>query len=390
MGSLSHTGLPDAESSDLVLTHPTQDEKYATWHLNSKEWKGALSEEDYLRREPYMETVPLSKDGGMQHWVLTTGTTPEGSKRTVLSSCETIRKRVLVGDAAGQIKEGIAYGVGSVFTDPSLRGNRYGARMLRELGKMLRNGAEPPGCQQQIPLASALWSDIGKQFYAKKGWPAYPSLHVTFAIPGGIAEGDAEAARHARLITYDNLKGFCDLDEKLMREQLAKPRSDGKTKFCFAPDYDIMRWHLYRDDVIAKALFKERGPTEMKGAVAGPDGKRVWVLWVRNFHDNPQEMAKNKMYILRLVIEDEAAPAEELAESFAAVMGKAHEYARDWKLGKIDLWNPTATISSLIEACGLESEIVERHVDSIPSMMWYGKDEGEHVEWVANEKYCWN
>ncbi|KAK8090783.1 hypothetical protein PG994_000288 [Apiospora phragmitis] len=382
MGSLPHTSLPDAESSDLILTHPTQDEKYATWRLNSKEWKGALSEEDYLRREPYMETVPLSKDGGMQHWVLTSEASPEGSKRTVLSSCETLRKRVLVGDAAGQVKEGIAYGVGSVFTDPALRGNRYGARMLRELEKVLRNGAEPPECQQQRPLASALWSDIGKQFYAKKGWPAYPSLHVTFAIPGGVAAGDAEAARHARPITYDNLKELCDLDEKLMREQLAKPRSDGKMRFCFAPDYDIMRWHFYRDDIIARALFKDRGPTETKGAVAGPDGKRVWVLWVRNFHENPQDTAKNKM--------NETAPAEELAESFAAVMAKAHGYARDWKLGKIDLWNPTATISSLIEASRLQSEIVERHVDSIPSMRWYGEDEGEHVEWVANEKYCWN
>ncbi|KAK6853209.1 hypothetical protein PG995_010021 [Apiospora arundinis] len=390
MGSLPQAGLPDAESSDLILTHPTQDEKYATWQLNSKEWKGALSEEDYLRREPYMETVPLSKDGGMQHWVLTSESTPAGSKRTVLSSCETLRKRVLVGDAAGQIQEGIAYGVGSVFTDPVLRGNRYGARMLRELGKMLRDGAEPPGCPQQKPIASALWSDIGKQFYAKKGWPAYPSLHVSFAIPEGVSADDVEAARHARPITNDNLKEFCDLDVKLIKQELGKSRSDGKTRFCFAPDYDIMRWHLYRDDVIARAIFKERGCTVTKGAVAGPNGQRVWVLWARNFHVNPQETAKNKLYILRLVIEDETTPAEKLAASFAAVMGKAHEYARDWKLGKIDLWNPTATISSLIEASGLQSEIVERDVDSIPSMMWYGEEEGGRVEWIANEKYCWN
>lgn len=385
MGSIVGTeGLPDAASPGLILTHPTREEKCATWKMNSQEWRGALSEEQYLAREPYLETVPLSRDGGMRHWVLTQAS---AESRTVFSSCETLRKRVLVaGPGGGEVKEEIVYGVGSVFTPPAFRGRRYGARMLVDLGTRLAYGCEGEGGRK--PIASALWSDIGKTFYAKKGWKPYPSLHVSFAVPTTGADGEGRADE-TQAITYDNLEDFCQLDEELLRRQLAKPSGDGKTRFAFAPDYDTMRWHLYRDEYIVARVLADRAPSTAKGAVAGTPGRRVWVVWTRNYHDEPAETGKNKLYILRLVFEDPQAGPDDLLGPFAAVMRRAHEFARQWNLGKIDLWNPTPQAAELVKRSGLESELVEREQDSIPSLMWYGEGSVDDVDWVANEKYCW-
>ncbi|RYP45506.1 hypothetical protein DL769_011455 [Monosporascus sp. CRB-8-3] len=188
--------LPDASSGALVLTHPTDKEKRHTWTRNHREWGGPLGLEKYLKREPYLTTIPLARDGGITHWILST-TTSAGSdpkqqqQRPVLASCETIRKRVLVarpgpasggdgGDGAAVVEEATGYGIGSVYTYQEYRGRSYAARMLRELGETLRTRprAEPSnsangdgdGERGGEAVCSALWSDIGKVFYAKKGW----------------------------------------------------------------------------------------------------------------------------------------------------------------------------------------------------------------------------
>ena len=59
-------------------------------------------------------------------------------------------------------------------------------------------------------------------------------------------------------------------------------------------------------------------------------------------------------------------------------------------------YTPTPAARRLIERSGQEHRWVDREVDSIPSLMWYGDGEerekvkeDEEIEWVANEKFCW-
>ncbi|KAH6659389.1 hypothetical protein BKA67DRAFT_12557 [Truncatella angustata] len=383
----SKTELPDASSPELRLVFPTEDEKVRTWTLNHVEWGGALSLEDYLAREPFLATIPLAENGGMRYWILTDSSAAPGS-RPVLASCETLRKKVLVTDPkTGEVREDIAYGIASVYTDPPYRGRRYASRMLQELGRVLGEGFEELDGQHAKPAASALWSDIGKSFYAKLGWAPCPSLHVSFAVPA-TAKAD-ESQPDSEIITYDNLESFCKSDEELMRKRLSGHARDGKPQIAFAPNYDIIRWHLYRGGFIADRVFKGQEQTPAKGAVAGAHGKRVWAIWTRNYRGDGEDAAKNTMYILRLVVEDESASQEELVSSFGAVMHKAQSEARQWRLGKIELWNPSPVVDVLIKKSGLDHDIIERQKDSIPSLMWYGEEDTQQVDWVANEKFCW-
>lgn len=479
--------LPDATSETLVLTRPTDEEKRRTWTLNYREWGGALSLDQYLQREPYVTTIPLSRDGGMAHWILTTQdqetstkASPPSPQRPVLASCESIRKRVLVArppplprgsgegaaDDDGQVTEAIGYGIGSVYTYPEYRGRSYAKRMLKELGVVLREtqpgkkhgggegegegegqktqekgGPEPASEPQQRVVCSALWSDIGKLFYASKGWHPFPSVHVSFPARSSSSKTNSNNSTNPRLplvpITYANLASFAALDEAQLRRRLARTAArTGRTAFAFAPDHDALRWHLYRDGFVASFLhggavpptdrrraadgggaegggsfIPGSGPGEMetKGAVAttvAASGvqRRVWAVWARNYQappsERPEDRARNTLYVLRLVVEggDEDGERDEegeegggekkaLREALAAVLGAARDEAARWGCGKVDLWNPTPLVRRLLEGIdgsvdgdghgALPREWVDRDTDSIPSLMWYGLAGGD-------------
>jgi hypothetical protein len=380
--------LPDATSPSLILTHPTGAEKHNTWTSNYVEWGGPLGLKDYLAREPYLENIPLAENGGMVHWILTDKNAPAGG-RPILASCETIRKKVWATDPGKEeLREGIAYGVGSVFTEPQYRGNQYASRMITELGKALELGFEESEGKIVKPIASALWSDIGKVFYAKKGWPVFASVHVAFSVPGDI--GKSTTVQGVGDITYENLDSFCRLDEELLRRQMSGLARNGKTAFAFIPNHDIFRWHLLRDDFIANRVLKDPKHPNIKGAVAGAEGKRVWAVWIRSYPGDPAKTENNTMYILRLGIENEAAPVDDLTASFSSVLRQAQVIAGQWNLGKIEIWNPTPAVNNLIEKSGYTHEVVDRDTGSIPSLRWFGECDTSKVDWVANEKYCWS
>jgi GNAT superfamily N-acetyltransferase len=412
----SAASLPDASSPDLTLTHPTPAERTRTWKLTHAKWGGALSEADYLGREAYMMTVPLAKNGGLTHWILTIAGLPP-DERPVLSSCETLRKRGILtrggGDGA-RVQEGMVYGIGSVFTDPTYRGKGYASRMMKELGAKLRdwqvpsaaaaamdsdaagggggegNGAAVPQGKRggsSPPLFSVLYSDIGKQFYARAGWAPFASSHAAFKPVSGAAQRDqGTGTQLAKPIGYHELAELCCVDEKLMRADLVR-RPAGKTHVALIPELDQMLWHLMREDFITKCIFG-RTPT-VKGAVAGEPGKRIWAVWTRGYHNGLETSKGNTLHVLRVVVEDEKRPEEELVDGFTAVMQIAQTEAAEWNTEEVQMWNPTPKVRGIIERCGLECEYVDRDTSSIASLKWYGDEPIEEVDWVANEKYAW-
>ncbi|KAI1757323.1 hypothetical protein F4782DRAFT_223954 [Xylaria castorea] len=491
MGSLtSDKQYPDASDESLVLAHPTAAEKEQTWGLNHREWGGALDLPSYLEREPFLASTPLAADGGMMHWILTTEeaspptTGQDEKKRSVLASCETIRKRVLYAPRTGQdgVKEGLAYGIGSVYTYPEFRGKKYAARMLRELGEVLKTwpaeerlrtkrsqirgqGHDDSGSQAtnggpgsgfsngraklqkgeaEKAVCSALWSDIGKKFYASKGWPVYPSGHVEFYSSSttsqlgmsSLLEKAQQPHNNTSLtlapVNKSNLAQLCCEDEARLRADLVRhARENDRTAFSFAPDYEVFRWHWAREEFIASHVFPDRPASEVRGMIATvtsapparnesiEDGHtreeedkgeekeaktRMWAIWTRNYGaDAASNPEKNTLYILRLVIDDDdttsssssstspssSADRKALQLAFDAIMQSALDAARPWSCGTVHLWNPTPVVRELIAGSAIAHKFVDREVDSIPSMMWYGADEDEPVDWIANEKYCW-
>lgn len=387
--------LPDANSPNLHLTHPTDEEKLETWTLNSASWRGALRQPDYLEREEYLTKAPLARDGGVTHWILVDKELLP-NRRPILGSCETLRKRALISKN-GEVTDVITHGIGSVFCNPDYRGRGYASRMMRELGERLRTWQAD---KMTTKCAfSVLWSDIGKIYYAGHGWHPFPSTHVEFPPLTSTEKGSSATALETR-----DLKELCEKDEDLIRQTLKRVR-DGKTHVCIIPDYENMGWHHVREDFICGKIFGKQ--PKIKGALIGEPGHRMWAIWTRSYYGPLVAASGNTLHILRLVIEDDVSDSncsnnseglaykrsqlEAQAQKLKAILEIAQAEAAEWSLLHVELWNPTPLVQDLIEKTNSKHSIVERETDSIPSLMWYGEgsEDVDKLEWVGNEKYGW-
>lgn len=403
MGS-SVKALPSADHPDLVLAESTRSELQHVWSLHHPMWGPALRLEDYLAREEFLMKVPLAKDGGVTHWILTDRNAPPDN-RPIYASCESLRKRALaarLGPDGPVVQDGIAHGIASVFTNPEYRGKGYASRMMKELGPRLADWVEG----RRVPregvrggneettgtrsLFSVLYSDIGKSFYAKNGWAPFESTHLCFKpVP---ADPNTPPSK-AKPLGYHDLAILCHLDEELLRksvERRVQGLEPGGKQVCAAllPDLDQFLWHLMREDFMTKHIF-HKTPT-VRGASYGEPGKRIWAVWMRGYYGGLEKIEGNTFHILRFVVEDEDASSEEyVAEGFRQIVQMAQAEAAEWRSFDVQMWNPSPLLRSAAAKSGLEHKLVEREKDSIASLMWYGAEPTETVDWVANEKFAW-
>lgn len=345
-----------------------------TWNLNSVNWGTSLSKPDYLEREAYLLNAPVAKNGGMTHWILVDRNLPPNN-RPLLASCESLRKPVLVS-RNGIVSEEITHGIGSVFSPPIYRGRGYASRMLKELGPILETWqvTEKSGrCS-----FSVLYSDIGKKYYTKFGWAPFPSTHIELA---------PVAKAHSPIVTKlgcSDISKLCEEDVHKITSDLAKI-TDGKTCVAVLPDHDQMLWHHKREDFVCGKIFNKQ--PQIKGALVGKPGSRIWTIWTRAYYGPFVPKSGNTLHLLRLVLEDESATAEN-AENLKAILELAQAEAKEWQVDAVDLWNPSECVKKLVEMTGLESKFVDRQEESIASLMWYGEGT-DKVEWLLNEKYGW-
>ncbi|KAL9603223.1 MAG: hypothetical protein Q9179_002262 [Wetmoreana sp. 5 TL-2023] len=152
--------LPKSSSATLRLVQASEAEMIESSTMGATSWRGPLNVGSYLRREAHLRNQVLTRNGGITYWVLVdTAVRPApGHTRTILSSCETIRKRGLVVQPNGEVKDVISHGIGSVFCNPAYRGRGYAQRMLVELAKNLDTWQQKDG---DVAHFSVLWSDIG-------------------------------------------------------------------------------------------------------------------------------------------------------------------------------------------------------------------------------------
>lgn len=371
------TNFPLATSPNLHITHPTPTEQQKIWTANFSAWAGPLNLSQYLERETYLTTIPLTKNGGITHWILTDSTLQPDS-RPILASCESLRKKGFVKRKEGALTEVVGHGIGSVFCPVEGRGRGYAGRMMELLGEELKRFDGEKGA------FSVLWSDIGPKFYARYGWDVYKSEHVSFP------PGDNLEVSKAKTLEDKDLQALCESDVQLLRASMDK-KEEQKIAMAILPDWEHMLWHHLREDFLCNKLYGEI--SNVKGAIVGEPGRRTWAIWTRSFYGPVGvEKSGNTLHILRLVMEGEETEHEgdltRRAEQLQNIIRVAQAEAKKWKLNCVELWNPSVYVQKLIDDMNIEHSKVKRDSESIASLKWF-RDEKEQVEWIGNEKYGW-
>lgn len=281
--------------------------------------------------------------------------------------------------------------------------------MMRELGKELQTHQQPEGKTAKFTV---LYSDIGREFYAREGWKAFPSGHVTLRpLPegengynSGFDGSDCIGKEGVRELYAGDLRELCEVDEKLLRARIGRFRpGETKARIALIPDVDTLQWHHAREEFAANEIL---GRTlEVKGAIVDAGkGDRVWAIWTRTF---AEKMETNTLHVLRMVLEGEqefeigsksegeagrmGGGEERNVRAAAAVLRAAQREAGRWPMHAVEVWNPSATILAAARMIQPDVQVVERESESITSLMWYGdgSDKEDGAEWVGNEKYAW-
>ncbi|PSK59164.1 Cell division control protein 45 [Elsinoe australis] len=378
---------------DLFLTHPTPEEVHAQLLGNSSEWRGALSQEAYLRREAHMADQDLTRSGGLTQWILAKRQV-DGSRQAV-SSCETLRKRALLAVANEGVSEVTCYGVASVFTLPEFRGKGYASTMFGELEKWMDDeGRGKAGF-------SVLYSDIGKRFYAKHGWRPMESSHVSFR-PGDVG---IERSGDVRLLKAGEVASLCERDESMVRDRLERLAKQGKNAVAICPDEKTIRWQLSRESFVSQEILA-KVPDVVGAMTTTASGKGVWCLWTRWLYNRDAKSAKgNNMHILRLAVDDEEyddsaatergvqeAKDSEAADAIARLLSVAQDEATEWFMEDIHIWNPSSATMAAVKKLVPDAQVEHREKDSIASLRWCDsgfESLGKSLRWTSNEKYAW-
>lgn len=385
-----HASLPPKDSSDIRLVEATMEEDEGQQRANSSEWRGPLTVEAYLRREKHLANQDQTRYGGLTSWVLVYQ--PAGEiHRKVLCGCETHNKKALFG-SNGKVEDVVAHGVCSVFCPEEHRGRGYAGRMMTEVGKVMRRWQMKDA---QQALFSVLFSDIGKDFYAARGWHPFPSAHLSLPPTSSVADG----LPSTRSLRSDDIPELCDVDEKLIRARLSSTKGNDKPTVALIPERRTLDWHYAREQFVSNELYAKS--PEIKGALVGEPGSRVWCYWTRIWA-NPTEESPNTLHILRLVIEKEtpetdAATAKgatkpkhsSTVQNIAALFAAAQSEAAQWDMKEVQIWNPTSTTLAAAQLLEPKTAVVQREHDSITSLQWYGEGCWKDVDWICNEKYGW-
>ncbi|KAF8463539.1 hypothetical protein BDZ91DRAFT_764653 [Kalaharituber pfeilii] len=367
-GRLKTTGKMTGDSK-FTLREATKEQIKQARKGHAASWAAGLTVEQYLGREEHIASQPLTRNGGIKFWVLTDATDPT----KVLCSCETMAKEAVVRLRNGGVERTLSHVIGSVFTPEKNRGRGYASVMLDKMTELLDG----------VCLFDALYSDIGKRFYAKKGWKPYRSTHIS--LPP--AADDIPSPEGLKMLMDNDLPELCQQDcDSVIKDFATRPLPENvDVRVAYLPTYAVMQWHHAREEYVGKHLTGKLAT--VKGALA-PSGK-TWCIWTRTF--NTKDRTQQKLSILRLVDEDDNRAEEKRKDEIIKLLRAAQCQAQLWDMKEVAIWNPSERVVKAAEKImGREVKVVEREMESIASLRWNGDGKGEtRVWWDLNEKYSW-
>ena len=379
--------LPSAKDASLQVAPATLPEHTQCSRLNAEDWRGPLTLEQYMKREKHLMAQDLTKSGKEIGWILTSTSLPKDDQghRPILASCETIPSQAYVAKD-GSLTKTLVHGLGSVFTRPEHRGKSYASRMMKELGQTLQTCQQPNGDRS---LFTVLYSDIGREFYSRLGWKAFPSTHIRLSPLKFATYNEMKQSLPAVQELRSSDLSTIPTTEYVQEALLASSRSTpGVSHVAIAPDVAHFKWHHAREEFVSKALG--HSISEHKGVVHAESG--VALIWSRTFAADKNAYT---LHVLHVAVPPQLSDRESLRNIIAALLLRAqYEASLAGMSAGVEVWDPSedilAAAQTLRQDKGDTVEVVHRDTDHICSLRWTGPEPAGHsVVWHFRQKYAW-
>lgn len=204
-----------------------------------------------------------------------------------------------------------------------------------------------------------------------------------------------------KLLKADDLEYLCEADEHSLLSQISKSE---KPAVALVPDLATISWHHAREDFVAKELFNRT--SDVKGAMVSTEsGLQAWCIWTCTWSSQDDKHG-NTLHILRLAVEEgdgvtayDFSPSTEegvasiqsspAVEAVTALFAAAQRHAAGWNMRTVQFWNPNNVALAAAKKLDESVAVQAREKDSICSLRWYGKGDGQDIQWVCNEKFAW-
>lgn len=331
----------------------------------------------YQDKERTQRETPFAQRGSM-YWALvdrSPGDDPASDSDAGLQAdtvvfhclCKTHRFDCAFRRRSGELAQGFAFQVGSVFTRPESRKQGLASFFLSLVRERLR--------QQPGALLSALYSIIGPDYYARLGWQLYPSTIATIDVehPRNAAVATANSqAQFEKLFLDASLTELLASDNRRLVEQLGSDQFDGREAFAILPTRDSIEWQFCVGVVYARAHGYAELPTLCGVRLRGSD---AFVVWCHN-------LKESALYIARAHLPDAAAAVP--------LLQAALKEAQAFKLRKIVVWNPQEALASDAVLAQLQVEHGPREMSSSSAVVFDGSNDPDDLPvWLANERFAW-
>lgn len=279
----------------------------------------------------------------------------------------------------------ICYGIASVFTPPRYRGAGYAKHMMRLLHWVIAREdllpAEFPAVWGSPPkriegagegLFSALWSDIGREFYGlcgiapgnEEGWKVREGLSTIWDVEKNAGPGNEAAKWKWTWLGMGQVEDLWMEESARMAleiEQLTKSEV-GNLSVAFLPGGGVESFQRLK---LLPYLKDWVPPVESWGIISIGKEESAYATWT---------FEHKALLITRL-----RASGEQLEE----MLGRIKEIARKHGMEKVEIWNLARDLRQAAARLGATEVVREEH---LPALCYYGKKDIEDVNWLYNER----
>ncbi|KAG6831103.1 hypothetical protein H0H92_012780 [Tricholoma furcatifolium] len=338
--------------SSLSLYEATPEQIVESRRRTYVEWGTGLTLKEYLARDAFTDQKEVSCDGSFR------------------------RDGVVRSKTDPHPKKVVCYGIASVFTPPLFRGHRYAHHMMCLLHWVLADatllpttfpedwGAPPARVAHAGEgVFSALWSDIGPNFYKRcgpteelDGWTVRMPVSTIWDVKPLEEHSSSSDPIDWVLLDDTQVMDVWEHDAKKILYTFSPP-DDHQTSFSFLPHKGVAAFQHWRNyDTLRKRVTP---PVQDWGIMAGLDTFATWTFEVKT--------PPKTLLITRL----KCSPSD-----FESLLAMSMSIARKYGMEKVEVYNLPDNLHTVGTRLG---GTTGERAEHLSAFKWYGTEPPNEV-----------